>query len=35
MDRPLGDSRRTRVLLCLAAAICMLAALVLAWPQLT
>jgi hypothetical protein len=33
MDRPIGDSRRTRVLLCVASAICGLGALVLALPQ--
>jgi hypothetical protein len=34
MDRPIGDSRRTRVMLCAVSAICALAALVLALPQL-
>jgi hypothetical protein len=34
MDRPIGDSRRTCLFLCIASAICGLAALALALPQL-
>jgi hypothetical protein len=33
MDGPIGDSRRTCLLLCIASAICGLAALALALPQ--
>jgi hypothetical protein len=33
MDRPIADSRRTRLLLCAASAVCGIVALALALPQ--